>query len=194
MPGLHNVSNALAAITVGLTISSAFGRDYPIRLSFQQIQEALANFQGIHRRFEILGEVKGIMVVDDYAHNPAKLRAVFQAAKTGYNRRVVGIVQPHRYQRVQSLADEFAVSFSDTDLLLLTPIYAAEETPLNGVSGKMLADSIRAQGHPNVIYMSDLVVEQIVDLLQPNDIVITAGAGDIWQVGRKLLKHLKDAN
>jgi len=194
MPGLHNVSNALAAIAVGLTISSAFGRDYPTPLSFQQIQEALANFQGIHRRFEILGEVKGIMVVDDYAHNPAKLRAVFRAAKTGYNRRVVGIVQPHRYQRVQSLADEFAVSFADTDLLLLTPIYAAEETPLNGVSAKILADSIRDQGHPNVIYMSDLVVEEIVDLLQPNDIVITAGAGDIWQVGRKLLKYLKDAN
>ena len=93
MPGLHNISNALAAISVALTISPSIGS-----IPFTQIQHALASFGGIHRRFEVLGIARDILVVDDYAHNPAKLRAVFNAAKTGYKRRVVGIVQPHRYQ------------------------------------------------------------------------------------------------
>ncbi len=187
MPGLHNVSNALAAITVALTISPAIGK-----VTFAQIKNALANFRGIHRRFEILGIAKDILIVDDYAHNPAKLRAVFHAAKTGYQRRVVGIVQPHRYQRVQSLISEFASAFSDTDLLFMTPIYGAEEKPINGVSGEFLAEVVREQGHQNVIYKPILDTEEVSEHLQANDIVITAGAGDIWKFGRQLLIHLKN--
>jgi len=187
MPGLHNVSNALAAIAVALTISPAIGK-----VTFAQIKNALANFRGVHRRFEILGIAKDILIVDDYAHNPAKLRAVFNAAKTGYQRRVVGIVQPHRYQRVQSLISEFASAFSDTDLLFITPIYGAEEKPINGVSGESLAEVVQEQGHQNVIYKPILDTEEVSEHLQANDIVITAGAGDIWKFGRQLLIHLRN--
>lgn len=189
MPGLHNVSNALAAISVALTISPSIGN-----ISFTKIQQALASFGGIHRRFEILGLARDILVVDDYAHNPAKLRAVFNAAKTGYERRVVGIVQPHRYQRIHSLYSEFASAFFDTDLLFITPIYGTTEKTINGVSSENLAEDIRKQGHRNVMYIPNLEIEGVVGHLRPNDIVITAGAGDIWKFSHKLLVHLKNNN
>ena len=189
MPGLHNVSNALAAISVALTISPSIGN-----ISFTKIQQALANFGGIHRRFEILGLARDILVVDDYAHNPAKLRAVFNAAKTGYERRVVGIVQPHRYQRIHSLYSEFASAFFDTDLLFITPIYGTTEQTINGISSEDLAEDIRKQGHRNVMYIPNLEIEGVVGHLRPNDIVITAGAGDIWKFSHKLLIHLKNNN
>ena len=189
MPGLHNVSNALAAISVALTISPSIGN-----ISFTKIQQALASFGGIHRRFEILGLARDILVVDDYAHNPAKLRAVFNAAKTGYERRVVGIVQPHRYQRIHSLYSEFASAFFDTDLLFITPIYGTTEQTINGISSEDLAEDIRKQGHRNVMYIPNLEIEGVVGHLRPNDIVITAGAGDIWKFSHKLLVHLKNNN
>ena len=189
MPGLHNVSNALAAISVALTISPSIGN-----ISFTKIQHALASFGGIHRRFEILGLARDILVVDDYAHNPAKLRAVFNAAKTGYERRVVGIVQPHRYQRIHSLYSEFASAFFDTDLLFITPIYGTTEQTINGISSEDLAEDIRKQGHRNVMYIPNLEIEGVVGHLRPNDIVITAGAGDIWKFSHKLLVHLKNNN
>ena len=189
MPGLHNVSNALAAISVALNISPSIGN-----ISFTKIQHALANFGGIHRRFEILGLARDILVVDDYAHNPAKLRAVFNAAKTGYERRVVGIVQPHRYQRIHSLYSEFASAFFDTDLLFITPIYGTTEQTINGISSEDLAEDIRKQGHRNVMYIPNLEIEGVVGHLRPNDIVITAGAGDIWKFSHKLLVHLKNNN
>ena len=189
MPGLHNVSNALAAISVALTISPSIGN-----ISFTKIQHALASFGGIHRRFEILGLARDILIVDDYAHNPAKLRAVFNAAKTGYERRVVGIVQPHRYQRIHSLYSEFASAFFDTDLLFITPIYGTTEQTINGISSEDLAEDIRKQGHRNVMYVPNLEIEGVVGHLRPNDIVITAGAGDIWKFSHKLLVHLKNNN
>ena len=189
MPGLHNISNALAAISVALTISPSIGS-----IPFTQIQHALASFGGIHRRFEVLGIARDILVVDDYAHNPAKLRAVFNAAKTGYKRRVVGIVQPHRYERIHSLYKEFSSAFFDTDLLFITPIYGMTGHPLNGISSEDLAEDIRKQGHRNVIYMPNLEIEEIVGHLRPNDIVITAGAGDIWKFSHKLLIYLKHNN
>ena len=183
MPGSHNISNSLAAIGVGIEL------DIP----FDHIRGALESFQGIHRRFEIVGQEEDIIVVDDYAHNPAKLRAVFAAARESYNRRIVAIFQPHRYQRVRHLAEEFSKSFSNTDVLIVTAIYGAGETPIEGVTGENLAHAIQARGHQHVIYISDKdrIVDTLMPKIQPNDIVITAGAGDIWQVGRDLLKRLQ---
>jgi UDP-N-acetylmuramate--alanine ligase len=183
MPGHHNISNSLAAIGVGLELE----------LSFDQIRDALETFQGVHRRFEIIGEADDIIVVDDYAHNPAKLRAVFRAARESYDRRIIGVFQPHRYQRVKHLAEEFSRSFYQTDVLIVTSIYGAGEAPVEGVTAEKLAKAIQAHGHRHVIYIpkKDDIADVLMRIVHPNDIVITAGAGDIWQVGRALLEKLR---
>ena len=108
MPGRHNIANSLAAIAVGLELD----------IRFEQIRESLESFQGVHRRFEVLGEADDIIVVDDYAHNPAKLKAALNGAREGYKRRLVGVFQPHRHQRVRDLADEFCRSFYQADVLI----------------------------------------------------------------------------
>ncbi len=183
MPGHHNISNSLAAIGVGLELD----------ISFDYIREALESFEGIHRRFEIVGQMQDIIVVDDYAHNPAKLRALFRAARESYERRIVAVFQPHRYQRVRHLAEEFSKSFFQTDILVVTSIYSAGEAPIEGVTAENLANAIRAHGHRNVLYVpeKDLISEILMDIIQPNDIIITAGAGDISQVGQDLLATLQ---
>ena len=183
MPGEHNVSNALAAVSVGLEL------DIP----FDKIKEALEGFRGVHRRFEIVGEAQGIVVVDDYAHNPAKLRATFAAARGAYRRRIVGVFQPHRYERVKHLETAFARSFYQTDTLIVTEIYGAGETPIDGVNGPRLADLIRAHGHRDVTFLATKqeIVEHLLQITRPNDIVITVGAGDIWHAGREFLEQLQ---
>ena len=183
MPGRHNISNSLAAIAVGLEL----------KVPFDHIQEALESFRGVHRRFEIIGQVNDIIVVDDYAHNPAKLKATFLAARESYyNRRIVAVFQPHRYQRVKHLAEEFSRSFYQTDLLIVTSIYGAGEDPVEGVTAEKLAQAIQAHGHRQVVYIPDKneITDALMKIVRPHDIVITVGAGDIWQVGRELLGKL----
>ncbi len=181
MPGRHNISNSLAAIAVG----------FELEIPFEKIRDALESFQGVHRRFEVLGTVDDIVVVDDYAHNPAKLMAALQGAREGYNRRIVAVFQPHRYARVSALADEFSRSFYQADILIVTSIYGAGEKPIENVTGENLARAIEAHGHPNVIYVSDTdeVVDRLMEITQPNDLVITLGAGDIVNVGHKFLSR-----
>ena len=184
MPGQHNVLNSLAAITVGLEL------DIP----FAKIAEALESFQGVHRRFEIIGEVNGVLIVDDYAHNPAKLQATFRAAHNSYDRRIVAVFQPHRYQRVKHLAEEFSRSFYQTDILIVTDIYGAGEQPIEGVTAEKLAIAIREHGHKDVTYIpdNDQITDYLASIVQPHDIVITVGAGDIWTVGRQLLEKISN--
>ena len=183
MPGRHNISNSLAAIAVGLELG----------IPFDGIRSSLESFQGVHRRFEVLGEVDDIIVVDDYAHNPAKLKAALSGARDGYKRRIVGVFQPHRYQRVRDLADEFSRSFYQADVLIVTSIYGAGESPIENVTAEKLAEAIRVHGHRHVIYVpnTDEVPEVLLQLTQPDDIVITLGAGDISKVGREFLEALK---
>ncbi len=182
MPGRHNIANSLAAIAVGLEL------DIP----FEQIRDNLESFQGVHRRFEVLGEVNNIIVVDDYAHNPAKLKAALNGAREGYKRRIVAVFQPHRYQRVRDLADEFCRSFYQADVLIVTAIYGAGEAPIENVTAENLAEAIRAHGHRHVIYMPDTdeITQYLTQITQSGDIVITLGAGDISKVGRQFLESL----
>jgi UDP-N-acetylmuramate--alanine ligase len=185
VPGEHNVSNALAAVCVGLEL------DLPV----PTIIEALERFQGVHRRFEILGEADGVLVVDDYAHNPAKLRAAFAASKAGFpERRLVAVFQPHRYHRVAALADEFARSFYQTDVVFVTSIYGAGETPIEGVTSENLAQAIREYGHRSVIHAPTRanVVDGLLGVVRPGDLVLLVGAGDIWKAGHELLTALKE--
>ena len=137
MPGKHNESNALAAIAAGLQMD----------LPFSQVADALEEFRGVHRRFEILGEVQDIIIVDDYAHNPTKLKAALNGVRDSYDRRIIAIFQPHRYGRVSRLTDEISKSFSQSDVLIVAPIYAADEAPIEGVTGEKLAIAIEANGH-----------------------------------------------
>ncbi len=186
MPGAHNVLNALACIAVAMEL------DVPFNL----IQEGFAKFGGVGRRFQIKGEVNGIMVVDDYGHHPAEIRATLAAAKNGWpDRRLVVAFQPHRYTRTKELFDEFVTAFYDADVLVLTDIYAASEKPISGVSSESLAATIKKHGQREVSYVADreALPEYLAAIAKPGDIVLSLGAGNIWQAGEGLLNKLRGA-
>jgi UDP-N-acetylmuramate--alanine ligase len=183
MPGLHNVYNALA------TLATAFELDIP----FNVVQETLRDFSGIQRRFQIKGEKKGILVVDDYGHHPVEIMATLKAARTGRGKRIVGVFQPHRYTRTQALFKDFLTAFNDADILILTDIYPAGEDRIEGVEAKDLFEGLREYGHKNVTYLADKkeIVEHLLRIITAGDLVITLGAGDIWQVSDELVKRLE---
>ena len=183
LPGRHNVSNSLAAVAVGSEL------DIP----FKNIAEGLQSFPGVGHRFDLLGHVNDIIVVDDYGHHPTEIKATLGAARDTYDRRIVAIFQPHRYTRVSLLADDFARCFYQADVLIVTEIYSALEDPIEGVSGEMLATAIRDYGHKNVIYIPDKekIADTVCSMIQPGDLVITLGAGDIWRVGKEIVEKLK---
>lgn len=184
MPGAHNVLNALACIAVAMEL------DIPFNL----IQEGFTRFGGVGRRFQVKGVVNDIMVVDDYGHHPTEIRATLAAAKGGWpERRLIVAFQPHRYTRTKELFDEFVKCFYDADLLVLTDIYAASETPIEGVSSESLANAVRKHGQRDVKYIADrgTLPEHLAGVAKPGDIVLTLGAGNIWQAGEALLKILQ---
>jgi UDP-N-acetylmuramate--alanine ligase len=185
VPGKHNVYNSLAAIAVGLEL------DVP----FEKIAEALAEFTGADRRFQFKGEEKGITVVDDYGHHPTEIKATLSAARIGApNRRIVVLFQPHRYSRTNDLMDEFASAFNNADVLLMTDIYAASETPIEGVNAEILTGRIKSYGHKNAEYIGDLdgSAEKLADIVREGDLVITLGAGSVHRAGDQLLSLLRD--
>jgi UDP-N-acetylmuramate--alanine ligase len=182
MPGIHNVRNALAAIAIGLELG----------VPTAQIAAALEGFTGVERRFEVVGEKRGITVIDDYGHHPTEIKATLAAAKGGSDRRLVVLFQPHRYTRTKDLVNEFAVAFNQADLLFLTEIYAAGEAPIPGVTGERLAQTIQGSGGPPLTYVprNEELVEKVLPHLRAGDMVLTMGAGDIWKTGRTLLERL----
>jgi UDP-N-acetylmuramate--alanine ligase len=182
MPGLHSVYNALAAV------ATAFELDIP----FKTVQETLKDFGGIQRRFQIKGEKKGVLIVDDYGHHPVEIIATLKAAKTGWKRRVIAVFQPHRYTRTQTLFQDFLAAFYDADILILTDIYAAGEDRIEGVESRALFEGIREYGHKDVTYLSNKkdIVDHLLRIVAPGDMVITLGAGDIWQVSEELVRRL----
>ena len=183
VPGRHNVLNALAAAAVGLDLEMRFDR----------IQSALASFGGVQRRFQIRGEAEGVLVVDDYGHHPAEIRATLAAAKAGFDRRVITVFQPHRYSRTQHLWNDFLTAFYQSDLLIVMDIYAAGEAPIEGVHARDLADGIAAHGHREVLYLGGdraAIVDYLCESTRAGDLVLTLGAGDVGQLGGELLKRL----
>jgi UDP-N-acetylmuramate--alanine ligase len=183
VPGLHNVYNALAAIAVGLDLS----------IGFDEIAASLEGFRGAERRFQVKGEKGGVMVVDDYGHHPTEIKATLGAARTS-GRRVVTLFQPHRYSRTRDLLDEFARSFYGADVLLVTDIYAASEDPIEGVTSRTLAELIERFGHRHVEYIGPLpgAAARLSEIVQPGDLVLTLGAGNVYQAGDELLKILDE--
>jgi len=185
VPGRHNVLNALAAVGVGLDLE----------VPFEQIRQALAGFAGVQRRFQIRGEAAGVLVVDDYGHHPAEIRATLAAAKAGFDRRVVTVFQPHRYTRTQHLRQEFLTAFYQSDVLIVMDIYAAGEAPIPGVHAKDLAEGIAAHGHREVLYMDGDragILNYLCESTRPGDLVLTLGAGDVGQLGAEFLTRLND--
>ena len=183
MPGAHNVLNALACTAVALEL------DVP----FDKIQEGFAQFGGVGRRFTVKGEKNGIMVVDDYGHHPAEIRATLGAARNGWpERRLVVAFQPHRYSRTKELFNEFVTCFYDADVLVLTDIYAAGEQPISDVSAERLAEETRRHGQRDVTYISERTAlsDYLAGIVKEGDIVITLGAGNIWQTGEELVNKL----
>jgi UDP-N-acetylmuramate--alanine ligase len=183
IPGLHNVRNALGAITVALEMG----------VSVEDIRTALDEFTGVYRRFEIKGERRGIMVIDDYAHHPSEVAATLQAARNGWtNRRIVCVFQPHTYTRTRDFCADFGKCFGDSDYLFVTDVYAARETPIEGISGEIIAKAAAQYGHRHVEYVADKtqITGVLKNLVQEGDIVLTLGAGDIWKFGAEFLNSL----
>jgi len=184
MPGQHNVLNALAAVAVGMEL------DMP----FSAVAEGFHDFGGVGRRFQIKGEAQDIMVVDDYGHHPVEIKATLAAARCGWPRRVVAVFQPHRYTRTKALFEEFLTAFYQADHVAVMDIYAAGEEPIPEASAEALADGISGHGHKSCCYTGDAIatIEHLQAVLQPGDILITLGAGNVWQVGMDMLKMLEE--
>jgi UDP-N-acetylmuramate--alanine ligase len=186
IPGLHNVRNALAAIAVARHLGARW----------RHIVDALAAYSGVERRFEIVGEAGGVIVVDDYAHHPTEITATLAAARAAYPpRRLVAVFQPHLYSRTRDFAKEFARSLSVADLLFLTDVYAAREAPVEGVSGRTIADPAGAAGAA-VEYVSERarVPAAVAAALRPNDLCVTLGAGDLNEAAREILALVQDGH
>ena len=183
MPGLHNVLNATAAIAVGVGLD----------ISVAQIQDALENFRGVDRRFQVRGQVAGITVIDDYGHHPTEIRATLAAAKQCGYRKIHVIFQPHRYTRTRDLMDEFATAFGDADSLQVLDIYAASEQPIEGITGEALAQRISEKGNLSAKYsgsFDDAVLAAVADA-QGGDMILTLGAGSVSQLPPMLLEKLE---
>jgi UDP-N-acetylmuramate--alanine ligase len=181
VPGRHSVHNALAAIGVGLEFD----------LKFADIAHHLSQFSGADRRFQLKGEAGGVMVVDDYGHHPTEIRATLSAARDGWKRRTVVVFQPHRYTRVAALMEEFARSFYQADVLIVTEIYKAGEQPIPGVSGAALTEALAQHGHKEAVHARDLAeaLRLVRARVKPGDLLITLGAGDVWKVGEQFLRE-----
>jgi len=182
-PGEHNIQNALAAISLSLELD----------IKFRDIQIGLENYSGVRRRFEIRNKTNsGIMLVDDYAHHPSEVQATLKAARSGWNKRIVAIFQPHLYTRTRDFYQDFALAFMHSDVLVVTDIYPAREEPIDGITGRLISDNARTIGHKNVIYIQNKedIPTNIAEITKPDDLVITMGAGDIWKFNDMIFQEL----
>jgi UDP-N-acetylmuramate--alanine ligase len=181
VPGLHNVMNSLAAVSVGLKLG----------LSFERITQAIKDFTGTKRRFHLRADSDGIMLIDDYAHHPTEIRAVLDACGSWKDRRLIVVFQPHRYSRTKFLAEEFGRCFKGANKLILTDIYAASEEPIEGISSRIIYDRVKTHGQEDVVMMDKKeVTEHIMKMKRSGDMILVLGAGDIKDVANELSERL----
>lgn len=182
IPGIHNIKNSLAAVT----IAKEMGVD------FNTIKKALESFKGVYRRFEKKYD-EDVMVVDDYAHHPTEIDVTLDGIRRGWNRRLVVVFQPHLYSRTRDFYAEFGRSFLNSDIFICTDVYPAREKPIEGITGELIANAAKNYGHKNVFYEPDKtkIPELLKSIYKKDDIIITMGAGDIWKYGEKFVEYLK---
>jgi UDP-N-acetylmuramate--alanine ligase len=170
-PGMHNIRNAAAAAAVGLYLN------VPADL----IREGFSHFTGVARRFEIKSVTDGVTLIDDYGHHPVEIRATLEAARGCSFSRLLVIFQPHRYSRTQHLWDDFCIAFNQADVLVLTDIYPAGESPIAGITSEALAAAVRDAGHKNVVYRGTLQesIEYLLREARAGDAVLAVGAGSV---------------
>jgi UDP-N-acetylmuramate--alanine ligase len=185
VPGAHNVLNAAAAVAVGVGLD----------IEPQRICEALENFHGVDRRFQLKGRAAQVSVIDDYGHHPTEIRATLAAARQCGFKRVHVIFQPHRFTRTRDLLEEFGKAFADADSVFVLDIYAASEPPIPGITGERLAQTIQSLGdHSSAVSYArsfDEAARQASALAEPGDMVLTLGAGNVSQLGQMVLEQLK---
>ncbi|AJQ27377.1 UDP-N-acetylmuramate--L-alanine ligase [Pelosinus fermentans] len=182
VPGRHNVGNSLAAVIVGLNIG----------LTFQEIAEGLAHFQGAKRRFQTKAKINGVWIIDDYAHHPTEIATTLLAARQTEPNRLICVFQPHRYSRTAFLRNEFGSAFQSSDILVLTDVYSAGEAPIPGITGEVLKEEVERQTSKKVIYIADKdkIARYLSQIVEPGDLVITMGAGNVYCVGEELIESL----
>jgi len=183
VPGLFNVSNALAAVAIAREL------DLPISV----IRQGLESFHGVHRRLEVKGKVNGVTVVDDYGHHPTEIRETLKAAKQVWPGRLHVVFQPHRYTRTSALFDDFLTAFTNADHLIITDIYPASEAPIRGIHSRRLCEGIMNSGQEEVIYKTtfDAIVDHLHRTTRAGDTVLILGAGNVWKVGEAFLAGQK---
>ena len=180
LPGQHNIYNSLAGVAAGLDIG----------IGWEEIKKALLLFSGVKRRFELIGEKSGILVIDDYAHHPTEIKVTLEVAAR-LERRTIAIFQPHRYTRTKMLLSKFSTAFEKADILLLTNIYAAGENPIPGMDGELLFEKVKQKRRKATYYFTNF--RKIIDFLacecREGDLILTLGAGNINAVGKSFLRH-----
>lgn len=181
--GKHNVLNSLAALAVALDLD----------IAFEKAAKALESFPGVSRRLEHIGQVNGINVYDDFAHHPTEVKATLEGIRQSYKGRIAVVFQPHLYSRTQVFYKEFGSSLLDSDYLVVTDVFPSREKPIEEINGKLVADAAIKSGHKHVDYVEDKknIPALLKDKLQPNDLVIVIGAGDIYHISPLILKELK---
>ena len=183
-PGEHNIRNALASIAIGLELE----------MDFESIKNGLKKYTGIFRRFQVKYEDEDLLIIDDYAHHPTEVKATLQAIKKGWpKRRVVAVFQPHLYSRTQELYQDFGLSFFDAEQIVITDIYPSREEPIEGVTGDLIAETAKSYGHRGVHYVEDKkeLPSRLSEIVEPGDIVVTMGAGDIYKYGELYVQMLE---
>jgi UDP-N-acetylmuramate--alanine ligase len=185
IPGRHNVQNALAAVAVAIELG----------IPDEQIVTGFERFEGVKRRFTKVGEIDGATVIDDYAHHPVEIRAVLAAARETTDGRVIAVMQPHRFTRLESLMEDFQAAFNDADMVFVAPVYAANEQPIEGVDSEALVDGLRAHGHRMVKSVTDQsdLAQSLRDIAAEGDTIICMGAGDITKWAAALADGIKQA-
>jgi UDP-N-acetylmuramate--alanine ligase len=182
VPGRHNLMNALGAVAVGLEVG----------VPFAKIASGFEDFRGAERRFQLRGEERDVMVVDDYGHHPTEIAAVIAAARAGVGRRIVVVFQPHRYTRTRDLLEAFGAALGAADEIILTDIYSAGEAPIPGATAEAVEAEVRKSGRPVTLVKSlDKLPAVVAKTARPNDLVITLGAGSIGTMPDRILDALK---
>ena len=183
LPGRHNVLNAVGVCALALELD----------IDIDAVRRALERFEGVGRRFERRGEEAGILVIDDYAHHPTEIKAAVETARRGFDRRVVAVFQPHRFTRTRDMHENFDRCFHDADLVFITDIYGAGETPIPGITGDLIYRAVLKGGVRKAAYLPDRgdLLDALESAVADGDVVLTLGAGDIWKTGDELLERIR---